>query len=236
MKHLNLFVITVFFFSLISWEVYGGESLKRPSGLTGDKSAILLIDQGIQLFTEHQSEAALSSFDMATKLDPTLSEAYFNAGIVALELGLREKGIAYLEAFSRQRPEEGRAFLLNNNIAATDVAGVADTIGSSGFWEFGLPAVFGSVFIFMMAAYLINSPLSGILSGRSGFFVLGFANGRVFPEKTTQMVYPLLKRARKVGDPIGLLSLMERRNSKHGKFSEPSVYSEDAILDYVECR
>lgn len=229
MKRLNIVLIMFFAFSLMSWEAYGGEPLKRPSGAKGDPSAILLIDQGIRLFTDHNPDAALSSFDMAIQMDPTISEAHFNAGMVALELGMREKGFAYLETYAKQRPDSGGAFLsdMKSAIATADGLGMPKT----GFWEFGFVAVIGSVFVFMMAAYLISSSLSGILSHGSGLFVMGFSNGRVFPEKATYMVYPLLK-VHHGGDSVGLFSLMERRGNKPWQFSESIMHSGDTVLTY----
>lgn len=224
MKRINVFMVTVFAFSLISMispvspEVYGAESLKKPSGTGGNPAAVLLIDQGIHFFTNRQLEAALSSFDMAIQMDPILSEAYFNAGITALELGMREKGFSYLEQFAKQRPEEWKAFLSIGGSGIT-TAGLPAVAGS-GFWEFGLSAIIGSIFVFIAGAYLVSSSsLPGILSQQSALFVMGFASGRVFPEKTKYMVYPLLKLARP-GMPTSLFAIMERRGNKNLPLSE----------------
>ena len=217
MKRIHVVMVMVFVLSLVSAKMYGAEPLKRPSGVGGNPAAVLLINQGIGLFAKGQLDQALSSFDMAIQMDKTLSDAYFNAGIVALELGMREKGFSYLETFASQRPEEGRAFLSGRNNAETATG--ADSAPSSGFWEFGFSAMLGSIFIFTAGAYLISHSQAGILSGGSGLFVMGFANGRLFPEKTTYMVYPMLKLARS-GSPSGLFSLMERRRSKDWQLSE----------------
>jgi len=216
MKHIHVVVIAIFVFSLTVGASYGGEQLKRPAGVSGDPAAVLLIDQGIRLFAESQKEQALSSFDMAIQMDPTLSEAYFNAGIVALELGMREKGFSYLTEFENQRPEEGKAFLSGIRNAVTD-SGATDA--GSGFWEFGLAAVLGSVFIFTAGAYLISYSQPERLLHGSGLFVIGFADGRVFPGNTTYMVYPLLKFAQGAS-PAGLFSLVERRGHKDWQMSE----------------
>jgi tetratricopeptide (TPR) repeat protein len=216
MKRIHVVMVMVFVLSLVSAKMYGAEPLKRPSGVGGNPAAVLLINQGIGLFAKGQLDQALSSFDMAIQMDKTLSDAYFNAGIVALELGMREKGFSYLETFASQRPEEGRAFLSGRNNATVAIG--ADSAPSSGFWEFGLPAMLGSVFIFAAGAYLISHSQAGIPSFGSGLFVMGFAKGRLFPEKTIYMVYPMLKRAYS-GSPIGLCSLMERRGHKDWQLS-----------------
>lgn len=218
MKRINVVVIMVFVFSLVSLNAHGAESLKRPSDISANPAAVLLIDQGIRLFVEGQLETALSSFDMAIQMDTTIPEAYFNAGIAALELGMREKGLSYLKTFAIQRPQEGGAFLSGISSNATAAKGTGST-GRSGFWEFGFAAIIGSIFVVAAGAYLISDSQTGtILSGAGGLFVMGFAQGRLFPEKTTYMVYPMLKLARS-GSPSGLYSLMERRRNKDWQLS-----------------
>jgi tetratricopeptide (TPR) repeat protein len=168
---------------------YGGEA--------EDPTAMLLLEQGEQLVTENQMEGALASFDLAIQVDPGLSKAYLQASAVASQLGKNEKAISYLEELGRREPNNMQAKSLLADLAAKTDQGNLFGFASSGFFEFGIAALLGLAFLFVVGWHEFGEP----------------------PPRETEatlverpyFIYPLLKVIRQ-GNQRELLAVHEKRH------------------------
>ncbi len=117
--------------------------------------ALMLVGQGISLYNEKNMDAALKSFELAAQIDPSLSVAYFNAGIVASEMGQKKEALSYLEEFLARTPGHREGEQVLSELKAGHYAGILDA-EKGGFAEFGMAALIGSLFPLAMAAYMAS--------------------------------------------------------------------------------
>ncbi len=140
-------------FVLVVPNVYGAGPMMTAAKEGGEPMAVMLVDQGISLYNENDMGAALKSFEMAVEIDPSLSVAYFNAGIVASEMGQKKEALSYIEQFLTRMPGHREGEQILSELKASYYAGILDA-EKGGFAEFGMAALIGSLFPLAMAAYM----------------------------------------------------------------------------------
>ncbi len=129
-----------------------------PADGVVDPTTELLMQQGIDLRRAGDMTGALASFEMATEIDPMSAEASLSAAQVALGMGDDAAAAQHVEsALARQAGYAGALQLqaILRERSAT-VGQEAVGTGGSGFAEFGLAALIGSLFIFAMSMYDIG--------------------------------------------------------------------------------
>jgi len=126
--------------------VVGGEGEGR-----GDPTAMLLIEQGLNLYQAGQADGALASFELAAQVDPTSVAARLNAARVTLKMGSPEGATRHLQALLSRYPGHAEGMALWSRLHATP--SVAATAEGGGFFEFGLMALVGALFTMGIAAY-----------------------------------------------------------------------------------
>ncbi|MEK7748354.1 MAG: hypothetical protein AAB300_04705 [Nitrospirota bacterium] len=179
--------------------VYGDE-MRAPGSESGrNPTALLLVEQGEQMMKhKNQMTGALASFDMAIGLDPDFSNAYIQASAAASQMGLTEKAASYLEALQSRKPNEIGIQALLSGLEAKRSQGDPTTHPfSSGFFEFGVAALLGLVFLFFVAGYEL-----------SGVSPRGLSTMRI---EKPYLIYPLLKVIWQ-GTQRRLLSVHEKRH------------------------
>jgi len=123
-----------------------------------DPTADLLMRQGADLHRSGEMAGALASFNLAAEVDPMLAEAPLSAAQVALLMGDDTAAARYAEVALARQPGDWRANQLQTMIRERSAAEPpsAEGTGGSGFAEFGLAAVVGSLFIFAVSMHDIG--------------------------------------------------------------------------------
>ncbi len=134
---------------------YGAGSMIVPPKGAGDPTAVLLMKQGIDLYGEGKWEEALSSLTLASQVDPSLSAAYFNAGVVAWEMGRAGQALSSLETFLGAHPGHQEAQRLLSDVRKSYYSGRSSDSAGGGFAEFGAATLLGFIFVFAVAVHEI---------------------------------------------------------------------------------
>ena len=135
-------------------QAYGIGSMIAPVKGGADPTAALLVEQGIKQFEEKNWGAAHTSFKFAAEIDPGFSVAYFNAGVVASEMGRIKEALSAFEAFVARNPGHPEGQRLLSDLKEASSGGY--TAVGGGFAEFGAASLLGLIFIFAVAAYDIG--------------------------------------------------------------------------------
>ena len=135
-------------------QAHGIGSMMAPVKGGADPTAALLVEQGIKQFEEKNWEAAHTSFKFAAEIDPGFSIAYFNAGVVASEMGRMKEALSAFEAFASRNPGHPEGQRLLSDLKQAYSSGYQAVGG--GFAEFGAASLLGLIFIFAVAAYDIG--------------------------------------------------------------------------------
>ncbi len=137
-------------------EALPAESLIMAEQGTKDPIALMLMDQGARLYEGNNLEGAQLSFAMAAQVDPTLQDAYFNAAVTAADLGKTQQALVSLETLLSRYPKHPQGRRLYATLKGVGPAGVSQVTLGGGFYEFGLLALMGSLFLYTVAAYDIG--------------------------------------------------------------------------------
>ena len=122
-----------------------------------DPTADLLMQQGADLHRAGEMAGALASFNLAAEVDPMLAEAPLSAAQVAFSMGDDAAAARYAEDALARQPGDWRATQLQAMIRERSAAPTStDGTGGSGFAEFGLAALVGSLFIFAVSMHDIG--------------------------------------------------------------------------------
>lgn len=147
---------TIVFFTPM---VYGTGLMMAPSKEGADPTAILLVEQGIKFNEENKREEALTSFELASQIDPRITVSYFNAGIALWEMGRMAEALSYLEEFGARNPGDPTGQRVLSDLKKA-YFGSHPATGLGGLAEFGVASLAGFMFIFAMAALDIGTAQS----------------------------------------------------------------------------